>query len=174
MTNATILLGENDEPIRYQGTITLDEYVAAQKILSFQRRLWYRAIIAVAGLYCLYRSLDAEQIDLFYGSLAVYFIVALSVISPIIFRRRCRKQYTSYKRIHDEINGYMDDEGIHTYDDRNQPALTNWSRFIKFQSKDGILLIHLSELSAITLPHRFFAEQELKAAQECLARKLGP
>lgn len=157
----------------YQGTITLDEYVTAQKILSFRRRLWYRGIIALAGLYCLYRALSAEQIDFFYGSLAVYFIVVLLVLSPIILRRRCRKQYTSYKRIHDEIKGYMDEEGIHTYDDRDQPALTNWSRFIKFQSKDGLLLIHLNELLAIILPHRFFNEPDLASAQELLAKKLG-
>lgn len=159
--------------IPYQGTITLDEYVTAQKILSFQRRLWYRIIIAMAGLYCLYRSFHAGQLSIFYGALAVYFIVVLLVISPMIFRRRCRKQYTSYKRIHDEIKGFMDDEGIHNYDDRNQPALTSWSRFIKFQSKDGILLVHLSELSAIILPHRFFTAEDLKSAQECLTRKLG-
>jgi hypothetical protein len=157
----------------YQGTITLDEYVTAQKILSFRRRLWYRGIIALAGLYCLYRALSAEQIDFFYGSLAVYFIVVLLVLSPIILRRRFRKQYTSYKRIHDEIKGYMDEEGIHTYDDRDQPALTNWSRFIKFQSKDGLLLIHLNELLAIILPHRFFNEPDLASAQELLAKKLG-
>lgn len=160
-------------PIPYQGTISLDEYVAAQKILSFQRRLWYRIIIALAGMYCLYRSFNAGQLNFLYGALAVYFIVVLLVVSPMIFRRRCRKQYTSYKRIHDEIKGYMDDEGIHANDDRNQPALTSWSRFIKFQSKDGILLVHLSELSAIILPHRFFNETDLTAAQELLAEKVG-
>lgn len=161
------------DPIPYQGTITLDEYVTAQKILSFQRRLWYRSIVALAGLYCLYRALHPEQIDFFFGVLAVYFIGLLLVISPIIFRRRCLKQYTSYKRIHDEIKGFMDEEGIHTYDDRDQTALTNWSRFIKFQSKDGILLIHLNDLLAITLPHRFFHERDLASAQDLLAKKLG-
>lgn len=160
-------------PIPYQGTITLDEYVTAQKILSFQRRLWYRIIIALAGLYCLYRSFHAGQLNIFYGALAVYFIVVLLVISPMLFRRRCRKQYTSYKRIHDEIKGFMDDEGIYNYDDRNQPALTSWSRFTKFQSKDGITLVHLSELSAIILPHRFFNETDFGLAQELLAEKVG-
>lgn len=160
-------------PIPYQGTIRLDEYVAAQKILSFRRRLWYRAIIALAALFCLYRSLKVEEAAFFYGALTVYLIIVLLVISPFVFRRRCRKQYMSYNRIHDEIKGYIDEEGIHTFDDRDQPALTNWSRFIKFQSKDGLLLIHLNELLAIILPHRFFNETDLALAQELLTKKLG-
>lgn len=160
-------------PIHYQGTITLDEYVTAQKTLSFQRRLWYRLVLAAAFGACLYFYWNSEQLPRITAFLSVYIFILQFVVSPIIFRRRCRKQYTSYKRIHDEIKGYMDEEGIHANDDRNQPALTSWSRFIKFQSKDGILLVHLSELSAIILPHRFFNETDLTAAQELLARKLG-
>jgi hypothetical protein len=158
--------------IRYQGTITLDEYVTAQKILSFQRRLWYRAIIALAGLFCLYRTLSAEQVDFFYGALAVYFILVLFVLSPIIFRHRCRKQFVQYNRLRDELTGFIDEEGFHSNDDRGEPALTKWNRFMKWQSKHGILFLHLSPMLAITLPHRFFTEQDLAAAQKLLSKKI--
>ncbi|HBE23801.1 MAG TPA: hypothetical protein DDW21_10330 [Verrucomicrobiales bacterium] len=159
-------------PISYQGTITLDEYVTAQKILSFRRRLWYRTIVALAGLFCLYHTLRVEPVDFIYGSLAVYFFALLFVFSPLIFRRRCRKQFVQYKRLRDELKGFIDEEGFHSNDDRGEPALTKWNRFMKWQSKHGILFLHLNPMLAIILPHRFFTELDLAAARKLLSEKI--
>lgn len=179
--NAIIVLGNGAQQkeiapmqdIYFQGKLTFTDYHKAQKILSFKRQLWLRGIMGLALIYCLVKSFTAPEIQTIMRIMVVYFLLFITVFSPLLFRRRCRRLFQSQQRLNDHFVGFLNDEGFHINDDKGDPALTSWARFCRWQWRDGLLLLHFTPISAVILPQHYFAATDHERLKELLRQQIS-
>jgi hypothetical protein len=157
--------------VHISGQLQFPEYLRHHQILARTRRTFiFIAFIAIAGdsFYKFFTHYPEHFLSkqLYLGIGICFYILMLS---PFIFKLRCRSLWNKYPLIQDPFAYTINNSGISIADKPDDPI--PWSKIIKSKEDNSLFLLYFSPLNALIIPKRCLNDQQLQDLKALIAQR---